>query len=130
MFRATTLVLALLAATCGLGQAQEGRLKKIAAAKSISIAYRTDATPFSFVDNQQPAGYSIDLCKRVVESIAQQLKVPALKIKWVPVTVQTRFAAVAQGRADMECGSSTVTLTLTRMKQVDFPTTSSSSPPA
>jgi len=34
------------------------------------------------------------------------------------VTVQTRFSAVASGKADMECGSSTVTLG--RMKEVDF----------
>jgi ABC-type amino acid transport substrate-binding protein len=36
----------------------------------------------------------------------------------VPVTIQTRFDAVVKGDADMECGSSTVTLA--RMKQVDF----------
>ena len=34
------------------------------------------------------------------------------------MTVQSRFEAVAKGRADMECGSST--MTLTRMKEVDF----------
>jgi glutamate/aspartate transport system substrate-binding protein len=36
----------------------------------------------------------------------------------VPVTVQTRFTAVSSGQADMECGSSTVTLG--RMKEVGF----------
>jgi len=41
-----------------------------------------------------------------------------LKIEWVEVTTQNRFDMVAQGKADMECGSSTITLT--RMKQVDF----------
>ena len=34
------------------------------------------------------------------------------------MTVQTRFTAVASGKADMECGSST--MTLGRMKDVDF----------
>ena len=43
---------------------------------------------------------------------------PELKIEWVPVTVETRFSAVASGKADMECGSSTVTLS--RMKEMDF----------
>jgi ABC-type amino acid transport substrate-binding protein len=43
-------------------------------------------------------------------SIARQLNVGELKINWVPVTIQTRFEAVAKGQADMECGSSTVTL--------------------
>jgi ABC-type amino acid transport substrate-binding protein len=100
-------------------QSPEGRLKKIKDSKTIAIAYRTDATPFSFVDEaKQPTGYSIDLCKRVVAAMEQQLGTPGLQVKWVPVTVQTRFDAVARGDADMECGSSTVTLT--RMKQVDF----------
>lgn len=121
MFRTAALVLTFLAAACGAAQAQpiDGRLKKIAATKTINIAYRADATPFSFVgEDKQPAGYSIDLCKKVVSSIEQQLKVSSLKVNWVPVTVQDRFETVARGRADLECGSSTVTLS--RQRQVDF----------
>ncbi len=97
----------------------DGRLKKIAATKTITIAYRSDATPFSFTDdNKQVVGFSIDLCKRVVNSIERQLNVQGLQVRWLPVTTQTRFDAVAKGQADMECGASTVTLT--RLKQVDF----------
>ena len=100
-------------------QALEGRLNKIAETKTIAIAYRADAVPFSYVnDRKEVAGFSIDLCKRIVNSIERQLKIQPLKINWVPVTVQSRFEAVAKGRADMECGSST--MTLTRMKEVDF----------
>jgi glutamate/aspartate transport system substrate-binding protein len=113
------LATALLASGTAHAQALEGRLKRIAENRTIAIAYRADAIPFSFADKEgQPAGYSIDLCKRVVNSIERQLKIQPLKIEWVPVTVQTRFEAVAKGRADMECGSST--MTLTRMKEVDF----------
>jgi glutamate/aspartate transport system substrate-binding protein len=97
----------------------DSRLKSIIAKKVIRIAYRADARPFSFVNNaQEPLGYTIDLCKQVTASIAQQFKVPELKIEWVPVTVETRFSAVAGNKADLECGSSTVTLG--RMKEVDF----------
>jgi ABC-type amino acid transport substrate-binding protein len=107
---------ALFAAGAVHAQALDGRLKKIAAAKAISVAYRADAVPFSFVnDKGQPDGFTIDLCKRVVNSIERQLNVAGLKVNWVPVTVQTRFEAVAKGRADMECGSST--MTLARMKE-------------
>ena len=118
--RSTTVALALfLAAGAAHSQAPEGRLKKIAAANAITIAYRADATPFSFVeDGKQVIGFSIDLCKRVVQSIESQLKLKGLKVNWHPVTTATRFDAVAKGQADMEGGSSTVTLT--RMKQVDF----------
>lgn len=120
MLRPATLFVLLLAAT-GIASAQtlDGRLKKIADGKTVAVAYRTDAMPFSFADpQQQPAGYSVDLCKRVVASIERQLNVGALQIRWVPVTTQNRFDAVARGDADMECGSSTVTLS--RMRQVDF----------
>ena len=120
MVRAVALLtLALFVATAAHAQALDGRLKKIAATKAISIAYRADAVPFSYVnDKGQPDGFTIDLCKRVVNSIERQLNVAGLKVNWVPVTVQTRFEAVAKGRADMECGSSTITLA--RMKEVDF----------
>jgi glutamate/aspartate transport system substrate-binding protein len=100
-------------------QAQGGRLKTIAASKTIKIAHRTDALPFSFIDHgKDVAGYSIDVCKAVVASLQRQLKIPALGIEWVPVTTQNRFEAVANGRADLECGASTVTLS--RLKEVDF----------
>jgi ABC-type amino acid transport substrate-binding protein len=112
------LSLALLPALAA-AQAPESRLKRIKDTKTIAIAYRSDASPYSMLDDaKQPTGYAIDICKRVVSSLQQQLGVPGLQIKWVPVTVQTRFDAVVKGDADMECGSSTVTLG--RMKQVDF----------
>ena len=120
MFRTIAFILAaLLAAGTVHAQAVDGRLKRILDSKSISIAYRADATPFSFEDaTRQPVGFTIDLCRAVVKSIERQYKVSGLAIKWVPVTVQTRFDAIAKGQADMECSSSTVTLS--RLKQVDF----------
>jgi ABC-type amino acid transport substrate-binding protein len=96
----------------------DGRMKKIKESQSIGVAYRTDAMPFSFEENKQAAGYSVDLCRRIVGALEQQLGVKELKIRWVPVTVQNRFETVAKGQADLECGSSTVTLG--RMKEVDF----------
>jgi ABC-type amino acid transport substrate-binding protein len=109
----------LAAATLAHAQPLDGRLKKIAETKSISLAYRSDAAPFSFVDDKkQPIGYTVDLCKRVASLIEGQLGVKGLQVKWVPVTSQNRFEAVTKGEADLECGSSTVTLS--RMKQVDF----------
>jgi ABC-type amino acid transport substrate-binding protein len=94
-------------------------LRKIRDSKSITIAYRTDALPFSFNDEKgQPAGYTVDICKRVVASIEQQLKVPGLKVNWTPATAQNRFDLIVKRQADMECGSTTATLS--RMERVDF----------
>ena len=99
----------------------EGRLKIVQETKSISVAYRTDALPFSFEDNdKKPAGYMVELCRGVIGAIERQIGVVPLQVIWVPVTVQTRFTAVSSGHADMECGASTVTLG--RMKEVDFST--------
>ena len=97
----------------------DGRLKKIQETKTISVGYRTDALPFSFEDaDKKPAGYTVDMCRGVIAVIERQLGVAPLQVKWVPVTTQTRFNAIASGQADMECGASTVTLG--RMKEVAF----------
>src|SRR5215203_6191649 len=67
----------------------EGRLKQIHDTKTISIAYRTDALPFSFEDADKKAvGYSIDLCRGVIAVIERQIGVSPLQVKWVPVTTQ------------------------------------------
>jgi len=115
---AAFLILPAIAFAQGASAPLEGRLKKIKDAQSIGIAYRTDAAPFSFEENKQAMGYSIDLCRRIVGALEQQLGAKELKIRWVPVTVQNRFETVAKGQADLECGASTVTLG--RMKEVDF----------
>lgn len=116
------LVAAALAATL-LGsplQAQPAdTLKKIAAARSITLGYRADAIPFSFLDaNGQPVGYSIDLCKAVVASIERALQVGPLGVRWLAVTSENRFGLVVGGSVDLECGITTVTLG--RQDQVDF----------
>jgi ABC-type amino acid transport substrate-binding protein len=113
----------LLAPTLALAQMAsapfDGRLKKIHETKTISIAYRTDAMPFSFEEaNKQPSGYMVDLCRRVVGVIERQIGVAPLQVKWVPVTVQNRFSTISSGQADMECGATSVTLG--RMKEVGF----------
>jgi len=99
----------------------DGRLKKIHETKTINVAYRTDAVPFSFEDNDmKPTGYTVDLCRSIIGVIEKQIGVVPLQVKWVPVTLQNRFSAIASGQADMECGASTVTLG--RMKEVGFST--------
>src|SRR5258706_1510178 len=114
------LVLALLVApVVAQAQAVSGTLKKLSDSKTIRIAYRTDALPFAYEgDGKQPAGYTVELCKRVVASLERQLKVQPLQIKWVPATSQNRLELVKKGQADMECGSTTVSLS--RMGDVDF----------
>lgn len=119
--------LALLAALClapalALAQATpplEGRLKRIAETRAITVAYRTDALPFSFEDaDRKPAGYTVDLCRSVIGLIEKRVNVVPLQVKWVAVTTQNRLQTVAGGGADMECGATSVTLG--RMNEVGF----------
>ena len=75
--------------------------------------------PFSFEDNdKKPTGYMVELCRSVIGVIERQVGVVPLQVKWVPVTLQTRFSTISSGQADMECGATTVTIG--RMKEVGF----------
>jgi ABC-type amino acid transport substrate-binding protein len=86
---------------------------------AITFAYRENAAPFSLKDRDgRMHGYSVDLCLRIATAIQAQLKLPHLKVEWVPVDASTRLGAVAEGRVDAECG--TTTMTLARMQTVDF----------
>lgn len=94
-------------------------LEKIKATKTIALGYRDSSVPFSYAGpTKEPMGYSVDLCTRVVEDLRRELKRPELQPKWVPVSVETRVRALANGTIDLECGSTTNTLS--RQERVDF----------
>ncbi len=107
--------------TSGLarGQELEGTLRKIKAAGSLTIGYRESSPPFSFLgQDKRPIGYSIDLCLHVAGAVQKQLGLTDLKLSWVAVTPESRIPAVVQGTVDIECGSTTASLS--RQEQVDF----------
>ena len=107
-----------LAAGPALAEPADGRLKLIRDSATLRIGYRTDSRPFSYLDEQgRPTGYTIELCRRIAKSLEQQLNGP-VAIQWVAVDTRTRFDAIVNGSADMECGSTT--MSLSRMKIVDF----------
>jgi len=94
-------------------------LKRIAERGMISIGHRETSIPFSYIgDSEKPIGYSIDICMHIVEAVKKQLGKDDLKVKYVPVTGQTRIPLIANGTIDLECGSTTNNLT--RQKQVSY----------
>jgi glutamate/aspartate transport system substrate-binding protein len=102
-----------------LGQDLDGTLKKIKTSGTFTIGYRESAPPFSFPGpDKRPVGYSIDLCMHVASTIQKQLGITDLKLNWVPVTAENRIDMVAQGKVDIECG--TTTASLSRQERVDF----------
>jgi ABC-type amino acid transport substrate-binding protein len=96
----------------------QGTVDRIKQRGEIRIGYRTDARPLSFEENGMPAGYSVDLCKRIAAGIGGQLNLPAMKATYVAVTADNRFDALVKGDIDIECGATTVTLG--RSERVDF----------
>ena len=109
LFPARTWLLAALAVpaavSASLATAASPTLDRIRDTGTVRLAYREDSVPFSYVDNNRPVGYTIDICSRLVDSIKTALKRPDLKVQYVPVTAVTRMDVVASGKADLECGS-------------------------
>ena len=93
-------------------------LSNIKASQTITIAYRESSVPFSYLVDGKPVGYSMDICLKFVDAIKKELKLPQLKVAYVSVTPTTRVAAIADGKADIECGSTTNNAE--RRKQVGF----------
>jgi len=104
-----TLVAALAAFAVALpAAAQEGTLKKIKDSGSITIGHRDASLPFSYYDDkQQPIGYSMDLCAKIVDAVKAELKMPSIKTNYQLVTSANRIPLMANGTIDLECGSTT-----------------------
>ena len=123
MKRYTPLVLALVAALgyTGVAAAQEltGTLKKIKDTGTITVGHRESSIPFSYLDDkQQPVGYAMDLCMKIVDAVKAELKMPNLKVALQPVTSSNRIPLLQNGTIDLECGSTTNSVQ--RQQQVSF----------
>lgn len=111
-------LMALLVGSPAMAQELDGTLKKIRTSGTFTLGYRESAPPFSFPGpDRQPVGYSIDLCTHVASEIQKLLGIN-LKLNWVPVSADNRLEMVVQGKVDIECG--TTTATLSRQERVDF----------
>jgi ABC-type amino acid transport substrate-binding protein len=101
------------------GRAATGTVERITQSKTVRIAYREDAPPFSYKDSLgEPAGYMVDLCKAVAQKLKQDLNIPSLSVTYMPVTAVNRFEAIQQTKADLLCEPTSATLS--RRELVDF----------
>lgn len=83
-------------------------LDRIKASGTVVIAHRESSVPFSFVGpDGQPVGYAVDLCLKLVEAMRKALALPALAPRFLMVTPANRMAMIEEGKADLECGSTT-----------------------
>jgi glutamate/aspartate transport system substrate-binding protein len=123
MSKTVRATLAMAAAFCvaapAAAQELTGTLKKIKDTGTITIGHRESSIPFSYLDDkQQPVGYAMDLCMKVVDAVKAELKMPNLKVALQPVTSANRIPLMQNGTIDLECGSTTNSVE--RQKQVAF----------
>ena len=112
---------ALVLLTCSAIEAgaAENTLEKIARTGELVLGYRDDSNPLSFRRaNGEPAGYSVDFCRKVAEEVDAHFPDQDIEAKFVPTTSGKRIDAVINGTIDIECGSTTITLS--RQERVDF----------
>lgn len=113
--------------TCGVvlmaglsSVAQPGpTLERIKQSGKIVIGYRETSVPFSYLDaDKLPVGYAVDLCLKLTEAVRKKLEMKTLNVEYLMVTPSNRIAMVEQGKADLECGSTTNNAE--RRAKVDF----------
>lgn len=74
----------------------------------IVLAHRESSVPFSFLDPKgNPVGYSVDICRRIAIAVAQRLNIYSLRVLYLQVSPSSRIEAIEQGKAVLECGSTT-----------------------
>lgn len=94
-------------------------LDRIRSRERIVLAHREASVPLSYVDPAgKPLGYAVDLCRRLADAVQRHLQLKTLELGYLAVTSASRIDAIAQGKADLECGSTTNNAE--RRKVVDF----------
>jgi glutamate/aspartate transport system substrate-binding protein len=78
-------------------------LDRIAETKTITLGYQDDAFPFSYVESQHPAGYSIEICNKIVDALKVKLKIKDLKVRWVKSSTASQFVLIKNLATDMMC---------------------------
>ena len=121
---------ALLVAACllvgaGTLNAQEKKsytLEKIRSLGAVYVGHQEASPPFSYLDADGVAiGFSMELCKHVVEAVKTKLGVPGLDAVQVPTSSENRQMMIESGTIDLQCGS--VTNTIQRQRYVAFSAT-------
>jgi len=92
------------------GHEPAGTLQQIAKTGIFRIGFRESSPPMSFLDKDgNPAGYSIDLCKRIATGVRNKIG-KEVTVEYVPVTSKNRFDALVNNKIDILCGPTTKNL--------------------
>ncbi len=101
-------------------QTLDGTLKRVSESGIFTIGYVPDAPPMSFDgEDGKPTGFSIALCQHVATAVREAVGRESLDVRYVPIiSPEDRMTAVESHAIDIECGTTTVTLS--RRARVDF----------
>lgn len=98
--------------------AQASTLDRVRDTGTFRIGYRADAKPYSYRnENGQPAGYIVDLCMEVATAVRASIG-GNVRTEFVLVPADQRFELVREGKVDVLCDPSSVTMP--RRELVDF----------
>ena len=90
------------------GAARAGVLDRVASGGALVVAHRESSIPFSYLDNKKEAvGYAVDLCLKLAEAVRKKTGAKAMPVQFLQVTPANRIATIEEGKADLECGSTT-----------------------
>lgn len=120
-FHRFCIILCCLAATLtNAASAATDTLDKLRRGQPLVIGYVDQNLPFSTSEGspEAPKGFTIDICRQVVEQLQRSLKLPATPVQYRVVTFDTRFSAIDSNEIDLECASTTVTRS--RMEKYRF----------
>ena len=92
---------------CSAGAGAQGVLDRVSAGGQLVLAHRESSVPFSYVHQGKPMGYAVDLCLRLAEAVRKKTGMKDMAVAFLQVTPENRMAMVEQGKADLECGSTT-----------------------
>ena len=104
------LTLAALVSSHAAAGAEEltGTLAKVKELGYITIGHREASVPFSYLDDkQQPIGFAMDICAKIVDAVKRELKMDKLEVRYQLVTSAMRIPLLANGTIDLECGNTT-----------------------
>jgi glutamate/aspartate transport system substrate-binding protein len=123
LFRARIAALAIASSLPSVASAGDWRasptLSRIADKGVVNVGYIPTPGTFAYKDDRgQTVGYSIDVCRRVIEAVRAELKRPDIQPVFRPVEAAQRIPFLKAAEIDIECGANTNTAK--RQEQVDF----------
>ncbi|MBL8365501.1 MAG: amino acid ABC transporter substrate-binding protein [Burkholderiaceae bacterium] len=82
-------------------------LERVAGGGKLVVAHRESSVPFSYMVDGKPVGYAVDLCLRIADAVRKKTGMKDMPVEFLMVTPANRITMVEEGKADLECGSTT-----------------------